>query len=53
VLADRDGIVILPGDRAEEIVGAAETAIGTENLIRKAILAGMSPQEAYLKYGKF
>ncbi len=53
VLADRDGIVILPGGRAEAIVAAAEAAINTENLIRKAILGGMNPQEAYLKYGKF
>ena len=53
VLADRDGIVILPGERAEEIVAAGETAISTENQIRKAILGGMNPQEAYLKYGKF
>jgi regulator of RNase E activity RraA len=52
-LGDRDGMVILPKDRAEEIVAAAETAIGTENLVRKAILDGMDPQEAYLKYGKF
>jgi 4-hydroxy-4-methyl-2-oxoglutarate aldolase len=53
VLGDRDGMVILPQARAEEIVSAAETAIGTENLVRKAILEGVDPQEAYLKYGKF
>ena len=53
LLADRDGIVIVPRARAEEIVAAAEAAIGTENLIRKAILEGVDPQEAYLRYGKF
>jgi 4-hydroxy-4-methyl-2-oxoglutarate aldolase len=52
-LADIDGTVILPGARAEEIVAAAEAAIGTENLIREAILEGLDPQAAYLKYGKF
>ena len=52
-LGDRDGMVILPQERAEAIVAAAEAAIGTENLVRKAILAGMDPQEAYRKYGKF
>jgi 4-hydroxy-4-methyl-2-oxoglutarate aldolase len=52
-LGDRDGMVILPQDRAEAIVAAAETAIGTENLVRKAILEGVDPQEAYRKYGKF
>jgi regulator of RNase E activity RraA len=53
LLADRDGIVIVPRARSEEIVAAAETAIGTESLIRKAILEGVDPQEAYLRYGKF
>ena len=52
-LGDRDGMVILPKEKAEEIVAAAETAINTENLVRKAILDGIDPQEAYLKYGKF
>ena len=50
---DRDGMVILPQERAEDIVAAAETGIGTENLVRKAILEGVDPQEAYIKYGKF
>jgi regulator of RNase E activity RraA len=53
VLADMDGIVVLPRARAEEIIAEAERAIGTENLIRKAILAGEDPQQAYLTYGKF
>ena len=53
LLADRDGIVMIPRARAEQIVAAAETAIGTESLIRKAILEGVDPQEAYLRYGKF
>jgi 4-hydroxy-4-methyl-2-oxoglutarate aldolase len=52
-LGDCDGMVILPQAHAEEIVAAAETAITTENLVRKAILAGVDPREAYLKYGKF
>jgi 4-hydroxy-4-methyl-2-oxoglutarate aldolase len=53
LLADRDGIVILPRAHAAEIVSAAAAAIGTESRIRTAILGGMDPQEAYLKYGKF
>jgi regulator of RNase E activity RraA len=53
VLGDRDGMVILPQASAHQIIAAAETAIGTENLVRKAILAGADPQEAYLQYGKF
>ena len=53
LLADRDGIVILPRERAAEIVATAAAAIGTENQIRTAILGGMDPQAAYLKFGKF
>jgi 4-hydroxy-4-methyl-2-oxoglutarate aldolase len=53
VLGDRDGMVVLPKERAEEIVAAAETAIGTENKVRTAILEGVDPVEAYVRYGKF
>ncbi len=53
VIADRDGVIIVPRLRAEEIVAAAEKAVSTENKVRTAILAGTDPREAYLKYGKF
>ena len=53
LLADRDGIIVLPRARAAEIVSAAGVAVGTESQIRTAILGGMDPQEAYLKFGKF
>jgi len=53
LLADRDGIIVLPRASAAEIVKAAGEAVGTESQIRTAILGGMDPQEAYLKYGKF
>ena len=53
VLGDRDGMVILPRDKAPEIIEASEQAIATENQVRTAILDGMDPQEAYMKYGKF
>jgi len=48
-----DGIIVLPRARAAEIVQAAGVAVGTESQIRTAILSGMDPQEAYLKFGKF
>jgi regulator of RNase E activity RraA len=53
VVADIDGIVIIPGDLAEEVITMVETVMSTENLVRKAILDGMDPKDAYLKYGKF
>jgi regulator of RNase E activity RraA len=53
MVADRDGAVVLPGARAAAFAEAAEAAIATENMVRKAILAGVDPQEAYLRHGKF
>ena len=53
VLSDRDGTVIVPGATAGDIVARAEAAIATENLVRKAILEGMHPQDAYRRFGKF
>jgi 4-hydroxy-4-methyl-2-oxoglutarate aldolase len=53
VLGDRDGVVIVPRAAAAEAVTRAEAVAHTENIMRKAILDGMDPQAAYLKYGKF
>ncbi len=53
VMADRDGTVIIPQAVAEEVIEKTEEVLQTESLVRKAILEGMDPQEAYLKYGKF
>jgi 4-hydroxy-4-methyl-2-oxoglutarate aldolase len=53
VLGDRDGIVIIPGAIAEEVVEQTEEVLRTENLVRKAILQGADPVAAYLRYGKF
>jgi len=53
VLADSDGVIVLPADKALAIVDRTEEVMGKENLVRKAILDGMDPQEAYLKFRKF
>jgi len=37
----------------DDVIAKAEAAMATERLVRKAILAGTDPQEAYLRYGKF
>ena len=34
-------------------VGVTLPSRARENLVRKAILQGMDPQQAYLQYGKF
>ena len=53
LLGDRDGMVRVPRAHLEEVIERSETAMATESLVRKAILSGADPQEAYLKYGKF
>jgi len=53
MVGDRDGLVRVPKALAEKVAAKAEAAMATESLVRKAILAGTDPQEAYLKYGKF
>jgi regulator of RNase E activity RraA len=52
-MADMDGVVIIPAAIVGEIVEATEDVMKRENLVRKAILEGVDPREAYLKYGKF
>ena len=53
LIGDRDGVVVIPGRIAEEVVAKTEEAVRTENKVRSAILSGMDPQEAYLTFGKF
>ncbi len=53
LLGDRDGVVAIPGEVAEEAITKTEAVAQTENKIRSAILGGLDPVEAYLKYGKF
>ena len=53
VIADEDGVVVIPADQARDVVEETETVLRTESEIRKAILRGVDPQEAYLEFGKF
>ena len=53
IIGDDDGIVIIPEGIAEKIIIKAENDMTSENKIRDAILNGVDPQKAYLKYGKF
>lgn len=53
LLGDRDGMVRVPKAIVAEVTRKSVAAMQTESLVRKAILEGTDPQEAYLKYGKF
>lgn len=50
---DRDGMVRVPVEHLDEIIEKSTTAMQTESKVRTAILEGMDPQDAYLKWGKF
>lgn len=53
LLGDRDGMVRIPRAMAADVAEKSVTAMQTESKVRTAILDGMDPQQAYLKYGKF
>jgi regulator of RNase E activity RraA len=53
LLGDRDGVIVIPHAVAADAVAKTEQVVQTENKVRSAILGGVDPVEAYLKYGKF
>lgn len=53
LLGDRDGVVVIPQAIVEEVVTRTETVVATESDMRRALLDGMDPVEAYRTFGKF
>jgi regulator of RNase E activity RraA len=53
LLGDRDGVVIIPAGIVEEVVARTEEVVSTESEMRKALIAGMDPVDAYNRFGKF
>jgi 4-hydroxy-4-methyl-2-oxoglutarate aldolase len=53
IVGDRDGVLVIPQAVIEEVVTKAEGVVKTENLVRKSILKGMHPVDAYRKFGRF
>ena len=53
LIGDRDGVVAIPADVAVEAVARTEEVMSTENQVRRAILSGIDPIDAYRKFGKF
>lgn len=51
VLADHDGVVVVPLGVAERVLQLAEEKVSGENLVRKALAGGMTTTEAFAKYG--
>jgi 4-hydroxy-4-methyl-2-oxoglutarate aldolase len=53
IVADRDGIVVIPAGVTEVVIAEAESKAATENDIRAAVRAGATPLDAYERYGTF
>ena len=53
LLGDRDGVVVIPKSIAQEVVTRTEKIVATESDMRRALLGGMDPVEAYRTFGKF
>jgi len=53
ILADIDGVVVIPQNMIEDVVARTEEIMSTESELRAMILNGMDPQEAYKKYRLF
>jgi regulator of RNase E activity RraA len=51
VLADDDGVVVVPRAVAEEAIGHAEQKVSGENLVRVKLAEGMTVTEAFRRYG--
>jgi 4-hydroxy-4-methyl-2-oxoglutarate aldolase len=53
VVADFDGVVVVPAAVLEAVLAEAEEVVTTESEIRTAVRAGALPLAAYERYGKF
>ncbi len=53
IVGDKDGVVVVPREITLEVLEKSEEVVNTENLVRKAILEGVHPVDAYRKYGRF
>lgn len=53
VVADYDGIIVVPRQLASEVLLKCEQLISTENKVRDAVRQGISPLEAYETFGRF
>ena len=53
MVADGDGIVVIPAEVVEQVLVAAEEVATTENLVRDVVREGMLPLAAYERFGKF
>jgi len=53
VVADADGVVVVPRRVAHEVLQRCEKVVGTENRVRTAVRRGLTPLDAYRQFGRF
>ena len=53
VVADADGVVVVPRRSAAEVLARCQKLVGTENKVRRAVRRGTTPLEAYDRFGSF
>ena len=53
ILADIDGVVVIPQSLIETVLDKTDEIMSTESELRTMILNGMDPQDAYKKYRLF
>jgi 4-hydroxy-4-methyl-2-oxoglutarate aldolase len=53
IVGDKDGILVIPQEITVQVLQKSEEVVNTENFVRKAVLQGVHPVEAYRKYGRF
>jgi regulator of RNase E activity RraA len=53
IVGDKDGVLVIPREITLRVLEKSEEVVNTENLVRKAVLEGVHPVDAYRKYGRF
>ena len=53
ILADIDGVIVIPQSLIMTVLDKTESIMTTESELRTMILSGMDPQDAYKKYRLF
>ena len=53
IVGDKDGVLVIPQAVTQEVLLKSEEVVRTENLVRKDILKGVNPIEAYRRHGRF
>lgn len=53
IVADSDGIIVIPSNKIQEVQERYNKIVNDENLVRNGIKEGLSSYESYMKYKKF